>query len=429
MHRLRRYHHQRPLSIVTKAAVTIAAFLFPASILMSGCATPSGEVGARRGAAGEPPALSRAETPAAAFDDPAPRERAAPAQGGATGAEVELQCLLPTALAYPDTVRAPAGELAAFMESIGRAAGPAEKRADLAAEVDAGRRAVANAAWWGFEAEDATAALQAAIDSPAQAVFVPAMGEPWRVEPIRLRGDLVLLLEEGAEVVAKRGSFIKRNDTLMSVRRAENIIIWGYGATLRMRKEDYSSWPYAESEFRHALRFRSVSNLGVYGLRIEEAGGDGIYLGRSGDEKPYCENVVIRDVVLESGNRQGLSIVSARRVLIEHSTFSNTKGTLPQAGIDFEPNKPDEYLEDILVRDSLFFRNRGAGIQFFLWNMTEDSPPISVRIENSELRGNLVDFYVARAGGNPTGRIEVVDSRIGWRRWVSTPPGLEVVYE
>jgi hypothetical protein len=61
--------------------------------------------------------------------------------------------------------------------------------------------------------------------------------------------------------------------------------------------------------------------------------------------------------------------------------------------------------------------------------MTEDSPPISVRIENSELRGNLVDFYVARAGGTPTGHIEVVDSRMGWRRWVSTPPGLEVVYE
>jgi hypothetical protein len=408
MHRLRRYHHERPLSIETKAAVTIAAFLFLASMLMSGCATPSGAVGARRAAAGDAPAPARAETPAA---------------------EVELQCLLPTALAYPDMVRAPAGELAAFMESVRRAAGPAEKRADLVAEVDAGRRSVANAAWWGFEADDATAALQAAIDSPAQAVVVPAMEEPWRVEPIRLRGDLVLLLEEGSQVVAKRRAFVDRTASLMSVRRAENIIIWGYGATLRMRKEDYSSWPYAESQYRHALRFRSITNLGVYGLRVEEAGGDGIYLGRSGDEKPYCENVVIRDVVLESGNRQGLSIVSARRVLIEHSTFSNTEGTLPQAGIDFEPNKPDEYLEDIIVRDSLFFRNRGAGIQFFLWNMSEDSPPISVRIENSELRGNLVDFYVARAGGTPTGRIEVVDSRIGWRRWVSTPPGLEVVYE
>ena len=32
-------------------------------------------------------------------------------------------------------------------------------------EVAEGRRATANAAWWGFDAEDATQALQAAIDS------------------------------------------------------------------------------------------------------------------------------------------------------------------------------------------------------------------------------------------------------------------------
>ena len=348
---------------------------------------------------------------------------------GRSEAEITLQCLLPTALAYPETIRAPIDELHAFMQSIAVAAGPARPRADLVAEVERGRRPVANVAWWDPDPSDATAALQAAIDSGAQAVFVPSSGSPWQIRPIKLRGDLVLVFEEGAELVAKRGAFLERNATMFSVADASRILIWGYGATLRMRKTDYSSWPYAESEYRHALRFRSVTDLGVYGLRVEDAGGDGIYIGRSRDGRAYSENVVIRDVVLESGNRQGLSIVSARRVLIEHSTFSNTKGTLPQAGIDFEPNKPDEYLEDIVVRDSLFFRNRGAGIQFFLWNMTEDSPPISVRIENSELRGNLVDFYVARAGGTPTGRIEVVDSRIGWRRWVSTPPGLEVDYE
>jgi hypothetical protein len=172
-----------------------------------------------------------------------------------------------------------------------------------------------------------------------------------------------------------------------------------------------------------------VANLGIYGLRVENAGGDGIYLGRTGDGNPYCENVVIRDVVLDNGNRQGLSIVSARRVLIERSTFSNTQGTLPQAGIDFEPNRPDERLEDIVVRDSLFLRNRGAGIQFFLWNMTQDSTPISVRIENSTFRGNVLDLFVARAGGTPTGRISVSDSQLGWRRLVRTPPGLEVTYE
>ena len=41
------------------------------------------------------------------------------------------------------------------------------------AEVAAGKRTTANAAWWGFSKNDSTAALQAAIDSGAKTVVVP----------------------------------------------------------------------------------------------------------------------------------------------------------------------------------------------------------------------------------------------------------------
>ena len=43
-------------------------------------------------------------------------------------------------------------------------------------QVLAGQREDANAAWWGFDPEDSTAALQAAIDSRAKRVLVPYMG-------------------------------------------------------------------------------------------------------------------------------------------------------------------------------------------------------------------------------------------------------------
>jgi hypothetical protein len=349
--------------------------------------------------------------------------------GAAREAEIALQCLLPAAQANADTVRAPVDELRALAETVAVAASPTERRLDLVAEVEAGTRPVANAAWWGVDETDATGPLQAAFDSPARAVFVPNTGAPWQVEPLRLSGETTVVLEDGAVLEAKRGSFIDRGSTLLSAENASDIIIWGYGATIRMRKSEYSRWPYAESEWRHALNFESVRNLGVYGVRVEEAGGDGIYLGRTDDGVPYCENVVIRDVVLNNGNRQGLSVVSARRVLIEDSTFSNTGGTLPQAGIDFEPNRADERLEDITVRRSLFLRNRGAGIQFFLWYMTEDSTPISVSIEDSEFRGNTLGLLIARAGGDPSGRILFSNSPVGWRRWVTVPADLEVVYE
>ena len=44
------------------------------------------------------------------------------------------------------------------------------------------------ASWYGWDAEDATAALQAAIDSPAEHVIVDNVG-PWIVGPIALRSN------------------------------------------------------------------------------------------------------------------------------------------------------------------------------------------------------------------------------------------------
>lgn len=433
-HTPQEYHRAAALSTrraVARCAVGAAVIL----LSLAACATARGAATGPAGK-GESPGYDpeRAATLAVSVPDRAVSADFGSGEGSELGsevreAEVTLQCLLPTALSYPDTVRAPVGELHAFVESIVLVAAPSGPRPDLIAEVEAGRRVVANMAWWSPDRDDATAALQAAVDSGARAVVVPAAEEPWQIRPVELRGDLVLVLEAGAVLEAKEGAYLARNDVMFSTADSQSILIWGYGATLRMRKTAYSSAPYGESEYRHALRFRSVRDVGIYGVRVQDAGGDGIYIGRSRNGAPYSENVVIRDVRLERGNRQGLSVVSARRMLIAGSTFAATKGTLPQAGIDFEPNRPDERLEDIVVRDSLFVGNRGAGIQFFLWNMTAESVPISVRIESSTMRQNLLDFYVAPAGGNPSGRIVVSDSQIGWRRWVRTPGGLEIAYE
>ena len=47
------------------------------------------------------------------------------------------------------------------------------KNLEAIADVRSGKSTVANAAWWGFDAEDATEALQSAIDSGVKRVVVP----------------------------------------------------------------------------------------------------------------------------------------------------------------------------------------------------------------------------------------------------------------
>jgi len=48
---------------------------------------------------------------------------------------------------------------------------------EAVAAVQSGKLTVANAAWWGFDEEDATEALQAAVNSGARKVIVPNLGQ------------------------------------------------------------------------------------------------------------------------------------------------------------------------------------------------------------------------------------------------------------
>ncbi len=275
------------------------------------------------------------------------------------------------------------------------------------AELREGARGEANAAWWGFEPEDATAALQQAIDSGAKRVRVPYMGAPWLVRPIKLRSDLELLFEPGVLVLAKAGAFKGKNDCLFLAVDAKHIMMRGYGATLRMRKEDYQGPNYEKAEWRTAIDFMGCSHVTVEGLRLENSGGDGIYLGATAAQ-PYCEDVTIRDVVCDGHHRQGISVIGARGLLIENCVLSNTDGTAPEAGIDLEPNHANEPLTDCVVRRCVMENNSGAGILVYLKHHSQESEAVSILFEDCLIRsGGDAGVAVGAVGQDgPDGLIE-----------------------
>ena len=223
---------------------------------------------------------------------------------------------------------------------------------EAVAETRAGKRPIAYASWWGFDPNDATAALQAAIDSGVRQVIVEDMKTPWIIRPIRLASDQELVLEEGVVLLAKRGAFTGTNECLLSASGRRNVRITGPGATLRMWRDDYDRPPYAKAEWRHALSIRSCSNVCISGLSIIESGGDGIYLGVSQKGVPNTD-VEIRDVVCDRNYRQGISVISAKNLLIENTVLQATAGTAPMAGIDFEPNHSAEPLVNCVMRNCL----------------------------------------------------------------------------
>jgi len=274
-------------------------------------------------------------------------------------------------------------------------------------EVTSGRRTVAYASWWGFDPIDATASIQAAIDSGAPKVIVPYVARPWIVTPIKLRSNLELVFEPGVVVLAKKGEFKGKSDSMFSATEAENIIVRGYGATLRMRKKDYQGSGYSKAEWRMVLAFRGCRRMRVEGLRLESSGGDGIYIGTT-RQVPYCADVVIRDVVCHDNHRQGISVIGAVNLLIENCVLSGTEGTAPQAGIDFEPDGPRERLVNCVMRNCIIEDNAGAGIQVYLKQLSRESEPVSIRVEDCYVRSGRGDGIAvgAVADGGPQGLIE-----------------------
>jgi len=247
-------------------------------------------------------------------------------------------------------------------------------------KVAAGEVTEAKASWWGFDPEDSTQALQAAINSGAAKLIVEDMGSPWIVTPLQLASNQEIVFEEGCEILAKRGEFKGRNDTLFTARGVENLTLRGYGATWRMWRDDYDNPElYEKAEWRHCLTLRDTNNINIYGLTLAESGGDGIYFGAGGDGN---RNIHIKDLVCDKNYRQGISVITAENVLIEDSTLSNTGGTPPAAGIDWEPNHPNERIVNFVMRNCVSENNEGHGYTFYLPNMHAETEDVSVLLEN-----------------------------------------------
>jgi len=296
---------------------------------------------------------------------------------------------------------------------------------DAVREVLEGKRDTANAAWWGFQPEDSTEALQAAIRSGAKRVIVPNMTKDWIVRPIELAGNQELILEDGVVVTAKRGEFRGRGDSLFTAQDLSNLTIRGYGATLRMQKEDYIygrvladlKWdrqfgPYPPAEWRMALSLLGVTNVNVFVLTLRDSGGDGIFV--AGGQRKHSSNVHIKDVVCDNHYRQGISVISVDGLLVENSVFKNTWGTPPSAGVDIEPDTPAERVHNVVFRHCRFEDNYGDGIEIFLAHLKPESGDVSILFDDcrvSSRRGAGIRVTKVADDG-PGGLIEFRDCTV-----------------
>ena len=300
-------------------------------------------------------------------------------------------------------------------------------RPDLVAKVASGELREARASWWGFDAADSTAYLQAAINSGAAKLIVERMPSPWVVTPLKAASNQHIVFEAGAVLLAKRGEFVGRSDRLFAVDGVEHVRITGYGATLRMWRDDYARGKdgkgrdYRRGEWRHTLSVSGSRNVFIEGLTLEESGGDGIYISSQTPEKT-SRDVVIRDCVCDRNHRQGISVISAENLLVENCVFKNTKGTAPEDGVDFEPNNPSDRFVNCVFKNCVSENNVGNGFELALSQSRNTTTPCSIRFENCRTFGDCMGIKVrtrcrAEDGDYPTGTIDFVGCAVSKPRY------------
>ena len=257
---------------------------------------------------------------------------------------------------------------------------------------------------FGYDPEDSTRFIQAALDSNHPKIVLDRQAGPWYTLPLKGRSNKVMVVEPGVELVAKRGAYLKRRSYLFELSSVTNFVLrGGAGSAFRMWKDDYRKPPYEPGEWRYALRIMYSENVLVEGLRFAESGGDGVGIAMS-------KNVTVRKCVCDRNYRQGLTLFSGENVLIEDTVMSNTEGTPPQAGVDVEPDADYEYIVNCTFRNCVSKGNVGSGFEIYTPGLKgSTSKPISLKFENCRTIGNRTGFSVDGGNGKEsdfaTGRI------------------------
>lgn len=121
------------------------------------------------------------------------------------------------------------------------------------------------------------------------------------------------------------------------------------------------------------LAITESQNIKIIGGNIEQAWGDGIYIGLRYYSNPeqLTQNILIDNVTLNNNSRNGITIGSGKNITIKNCTIKNTQRTSPKSGIDIEPeldDTPNLYLENIKIFNN-YFEDNFSAVTFGLRNI------------------------------------------------------------
>lgn len=203
---------------------------------------------------------------------------------------------------------------------------------------------------------DDTAAFAAAVrevGASGGVLVVPA--GIYRINPLQavaLTSGVHLSLSPGA--VLQAIPVVEGQSAVVTIRNVSDVKVTG-GTVVGERTGHRGS----TGEWGFGIDVRGSANVTIENVVTRDCWGDGIYVGAGAAGE--SRNVTVRGCTGTGHRRQGLSITALLTGLVERCEFTGIQGTVPQAGIDLEPNAPYA-VRNVTVRNNVTTGNSGGGI-------------------------------------------------------------------
>lgn len=238
--------------------------------------------------------------------------------------------------------------------------------------------------------KDETEKIQRALNaSIGKTLYIPKQKQKHYLSgQLLIPSNITILFEEGVVFLAKDDlkQDIRNAESLFRFEGSENVVFDGNGATFKMNKTKYSG------QFNHIIMINGAKNVTVKNVNAMDSGGDGFYIGAAWTKRVASENIRLYNCVAQYSRRQGMSVTSVNGLYVENCEFSNTRGTLPEAGVDIEPSMPNYVLNKIYFKGCVAKGNNGRGFQVVLIKSGVNSNKVDITFEDCKAIGNDIGF-------------------------------------
>lgn len=234
---------------------------------------------------------------------------------------------------------------------------------------------------------DDTKAIQAACDAVSSAggglVYIPAgkymikasnavtdaeLTDPFfKGNGINVGSNTTLVMDKGTTLkVIPNHAFAS---LVLNVRNVQNVNILG-GTIDGDRLEHVITahwdrdWGAYGGEFGGGISINHSSNVNVIGTKCNHIWGDGLGIFPDSDPHP-SQNVLIKSCVFDYNLRQGISIGDVIGCVVDSCLFQNTNGTAPASGMDLEPGKAGQQVNNLTITNNVFRQNENSGLMAF----------------------------------------------------------------